>query len=288
MGAPYFKEIIEKNNVKVFSSNYQFYGDMSNKVMKSIEMLCPEIEVYSIDEAFLRLDKYNALGIFQHANLIRNSIYKWTGIPTSIGIAPTKTLAKVANRYAKKNKVNVFDLRDPNLQDEILNNTPVEDLWGISYRLGIRLRALGIGSAKQLRDANIKMIRKSFSVVQERMVLELRGYSCLDMEEVQPKKSIMSSKSFGKMVTSLDELDEAISSYAARACLKLRNQNSRAGGIYVFIRTNNFRKDQPQYHNSTVHQFLLPTSDTGEIIAKARKCIKQLYRKGFPCLTGNY
>jgi len=283
MGAPYFKykQLMLDNDVKVFSSNYQLYGDMSHRVMKSLDMLCPDIEIYSIDEAFLRLDGFDKLGIVEYASSIRDSVFQWTGIPTSIGIAPTKTLSKIANRYAKKSGLNVFDLRDPGLQDAILDQTPVEDIWGISNKLGMRLRALGIGSAKQLRDANIKMIRKNFSVVQERMVLELRGFSCLDMEDVQPKKSIMSSRSFGKHVSSLEELDQAISSYAARACIKLRNQHSRASGIYVFAHTNYFKKDLPQYSNSITSHFTLPTSDTGLIIIEARKCMAKLYRKGF-------
>jgi len=283
MGAPYFKykQLMMDNGVKVFSSNYQLYGDMSHRVMKSLEMLSPDIEIYSIDEAFLRLDGFDKLGVVQHATSIRDSVYQWTGIPTSIGIAPTKTLAKLANRYAKQAGINVFDLRDQALQDTVLGQTPVEDIWGISNRLGMRLRVLGIGNAKQLRDANIKMIRKNFSVVQERMVLELRGFSCLDMEAVQPKKSIMSSRSFGKQVSSLEELDQAISGYAARACMKLRSQNSRTSGIYVFAHTNQFKNNLPQYSNSMTSQFVLPTSDTGLIISEARKCMAKLYRKGF-------
>ena len=284
MGAPYYqnKELMKKNGVVVFSSNYQFYGDMSLRVMDSLRLFVPDMEVYSIDEAFLRLDSFAHHDLFDMAVTIRTKLHQWTGIPTSLGIAPTKTLAKIANRYAKKNtQTGVFDMRDPQLQSHIMSNLPVEELWGISHRWGKKLRALGIQTALQLRDSDPKFIRKNFSLVGERIVHELRGLSCLDLEEVRPKKNIMSSKSFGKPITEQQQIEEALANYTARACEKLRGQHSKAQGISVFIKTNRFKQSEPQYYNAATLGFEHPTSDTAYILQSGKKLLNILYRKGY-------
>lgn len=284
MGAPYYqyKPLIQKHGVAVFSSNYQFYGDMSHRVMESMRMFVPDMEVYSIDEAFLRLDGFCSRDLNEYARQMRHKVGMWTGIPISIGIAPTKTLAKIANHYAKKHTTSgVYDMREIDRQETIMQTLPVEELWGISHRWGKKLRQHGITTALQLRDADPKFIRKHFSVVGERIVHELRGFSCLDLEEIQPKKNIMSSKSFGKVVTDRDQVEEALSNYAARACEKLRKQHSKAQGIYVFLRTNRFRQQDAQYHNGVTLGFTVPTSDTGLVIAAARYCMRRIFRQGF-------
>ena len=286
MGAPYYqhKSFIEKNNVKVFSSNYQFYGDMSQRVMKSLSMMLPnqDVEIYSIDEAFLRLDGFAMRDLFDWALEVRNNVLQWTGIPTSIGIAPTKTLSKIANHVAKKQtESGVFDLRDTDLQEYIMADLPVEELWGISRRWGKKLRSLGISTALQLRNTDPKFIQKKLSVVVERMVYELQGLSCLDLEKQVPKKSIMSSKSFGTLLDKLEPIEQALSTYAVRACEKLRQQGSKAKSLYIFLQTNPFRVDQHQYRNSLKFEFDLPTSDTAVIIRVAKTLLKQIYKYGY-------
>ena len=286
MGAPFYKyrEIIEKNNIEVYSSNYQFYGDMSQRVMKSLGMMIPkqDIEIYSIDEAFIRLDGYERPDVIDFSIEIKKNILNWTGIPISVGIAQTKTLSKVASHIAKKNtSTGVFDIRNNKLQEQILSNFQIEDLWGISYRWGKKLRKLGINNGLDLRNSDTKFIRKKFNIVLERMVYELRGIACLDIEKVTNKQSIMSSRSFGKLVTELESLEQAISTYATIACEKLRHQNSKSQGIYVFLQTNRFRKDLPQYRRSMKYKLDLPTSDTGYIINAGKKILKKIYRKGY-------
>lgn len=286
MGAPYYqhKTFMEKNNVKVFSSNYQFYGDMSQRIMRSLSMMIPnqDLEVYSIDEAFLRLDGFATQDLFNWALQVRNKILQWIGIPTSIGIAPTKTLSKIANQMAKKNTQDgVFDLRDSDLQEYIMSDLPIEELWGISHNWGKKLRSLGISTALQLRDTDPKFIQKNLSVVVERIIYELQGLSCLNLEKQSPKKSIMTSKSFGISLNELEPIEQALSTYGVRACEKLRQQKSKTKGIYVFLQTSPFRENQSQYRNSLTFVFDLPTSDTAVIIRTAKRLLKQIYKNGY-------
>ena len=283
MGAPLFKcrDIIKRNKVKVFSSNYTLYGDMSDRVMSSLSHFIPDIEVYSIDEAFMRLDPISRNNSAEMAKEIRDKVLQWTGIPTSIGIAPTKTLAKVANAIAKQQgTTGVFDICDQGLQTNILRRLPVEDIWGISTGRGDRLRKLRIRTALELRDADPQLIRKHLSVVGERIVYELRGVSCLNLEEMRPKQNIMSSKSFGTSVTTFQSLSEALSQYTSRACEKLRSQNSKAQGIYVFVRTNRFSHKEEYYQNSVTIGFDHPTSETSLIISLAKRGLSSIYKSG--------
>jgi DNA polymerase V len=284
MGVPFFesKAVIKKHKVAVFSSNYQLYGDMSQRVMDSLRRFAPDMEVYSIDEAFLRLDHLQPRNLVDYCATLRAKVMQWTGIPVSIGIGPSKVLAKVANRVAKKQTDDgVFDIRSQQAQDEILNTLDVEKLWGIAGRWAERLGRIGIEKASELRDASPTIIRKHLSVVGERIVRELKGQSCIDLEDIQPRKNIMSSKSFGTLLTKKEPMEEALANYAARACEKLRQQNSRAQAVYVFVQTNGFRKTDRQYNNALTRSLTVPTSDTRLIIEAAKFCLSRIYKPGY-------
>ena len=283
MGAPIFKQkaVIKKHNVAVFSSNYQLYGDMSKRVMDSLSLFTPDMEVYSIDEAFLRLDYLQPRNLYEYCKTIREKILQWTGIPVSIGIAPTKVLAKIANHVAKKQTDGVFDIRCQQKQDDILKSLDTDKIWGIARSWSERLNSMSIYKASELRDASPPIIRKHLSVVGERILRELKGQSCIDLETIQPKKNIMSSKSFGKPITKKEPIEEALSNYAARACEKLRKQNSRAQAVHVFIQTNGFRETDRQYNNVITHTLTTPTSDTRIIIEAAKFCLSRIYKHGY-------
>ena len=285
MGEPYFKckGVCDKNKVFAFSSNYELYDDMSSRVMTILKEFCPEIEIYSIDEAFLSFSAFDHYDLSYYSKVIRENVKRQTGIPVSIGYAPTKTLAKIANHIAKKRSLGgVFDMLDDNTRCDILTSFPVEDIWGVGRRIAARLKAFQIVTAEDLRKADSKVMRREFSVVMEKMIAELNGESCLPLEDViPPKKQIMSSRSFGKPISALRELEEAISSYTARAAYKLRKQAHYAGGIYVFVETNIFRQDQKQYANAITLKFKNSLNDTRKILVYAKWGLKQIYRKGY-------
>jgi DNA polymerase V len=284
MGAPFhqYKKIIEDHNVHVVSCNFQLYGDMSNRVMSTLSRFSPQMEVYSVDEAFLKLNGMERIDLLDYIKEIRQTVLQWTGIPVSIGIAPTKTLAKVANHIAKKQTNDgVFDIRPKLLQQEILARFPIEDLWGVGRNLSKKFRLLGIGTAGKLREVDTKWIRQHYTVVGEKLIRELNGLSCLDLSEIKPRKNIISSKSFGYLVTNKEEIFEAIANYTARACEKMRAQNSKAKGIYVYIRTNHFMKSEKQYRNSATIGFPIPLADTTTILKAARQCFDQIYKSGY-------
>ena len=284
MGAPLheYDAMLKRNKVAVFSSNYALYGDMSARVMELLGCFTPAVEVYSIDEAFLGLEGFKPAMLHDHLTGMRRSIRQWTGIPVSVGVAPTKTLAKLANRIAKKySSDGVYIMNDEALMTRILGDVAVEDVWGISKRWGLRLRRLGISTALQLREASPRQIRQAMSVVGERIVHELNGQPCLEMEDIQPKQTIASSRSFGQLVSDRRSLEEAVASYTARAAEKLRHQQSRAGGLYVFIRTNRFRQQDPQYSNAAMIGFDEPVADTATLIRAAIRAVGKLYRPGY-------
>ena len=285
MGSPYypFKKLFQEQNVEVFSSNYELYGDMSQRVMDSLAEFCPDIEVYSIDEAFLQLDGFKDRNLDDFAVEIRQKIKQWTGIPVSIGIGATKTLAKIANHVAKKDTTTgVFNVLDANIREELLSKFEIEKIWGIASGREKKLKQLGITTAKQLRDANPKEIRSHLTVVGERIVYELRGVSCLPLEIfVQPKKNIMCSRSFGIIVTKYEDLEEALANYASRACEKMRKEKSRAQAVYVSVTTNPFKTIAKQYRNSASCRFIAPTNDSMLVVSQAVKCLKQIYQSGY-------
>jgi len=284
MGAPYFKykELMNKNGVHVFSSNYPFYGDMSKRVMESLRTLLPNLEIYSIDEAFVDLSQYEESNLVVICEGIKEKVKQWTGIPISIGIGHTKTLAKVANLIAKKKKEdNICDLRKTAEIEEELAILDVEDIWGIASGWGLRLKSIGINTGYDLMKANPQYIRQKISVVGQRIVMELNGYPCIDTERVQKRKSIISSKSFGYKVTEIQEIKEAISTYAARACEKLRDQKSRVQVISVYLGTSNFEEEDNRYAKSKTKILNTPTSSTSKVINEANKIIEEIYLKGY-------
>ena len=281
MGAPLhlYKTLIKQNKIFTYSSNYTLYGDMSSRVMSVLNYFIPNIEIYSIDEAFLNLKNFNIQSLQDEMFKIRERIYQWTGIPVSIGIGPTKTLAKLANKIAKKNSSNgVYILTVSTQLTHILSDMKLEDIWGVSKGWGNRLRSIGINNPRHLQQANPRQIRTLISVVGERIIYELRGQPCLALEEVINKKSITVSRSFGNMINDKDSLKKALANYAARAAEKLRYQDSVCGGIYVFINTNRFRERDLQYSNSATINFDELTDSTTIIIEKSFKLLENLYR----------
>ena len=283
MGAPAFqwRERFEEQRIEVFSSNYELYGDMSARVMGTLREFAREVEVYSIDEAFLDLrDLAGELRSF--GRHVRETVLDWTGIPVSVGIASSKTLAKLANRKSKQTGgVYVFDHRSTEGQ-ALLDAWPCQELWGVARRLAERLASLGIYTAGELSRAPGATIRRQFGVVGERMVLELQGVPCLPLEEVEPaRKNICCSRSFGHPVTEEAELSQAVATHAARAGEKLRGQGLAASALVVFLQTNPFRPELPQYHPQAGRELLVPTSFTPELVGEAMKIVRALYRLGY-------
>jgi DNA polymerase V len=283
MGTPYFKakRIIEKNDVKVFSSNYTLYGDMSRRVMETLSNFTPEMEIYSIDEAFLNLAGFTQ-NLSEYATEIRETVAKWTGMGVSVGIAKTKTLAKVANRLAKKSDRadGVLDLVDSPHLEIALQRTPVGDVWGVGGKTAAKLNAVGIYNALQLKDADIGWIKKTFGVTGERTVHELRGACCFSLDQQPPpQKGITVSRSFGKEVESCQGLKHAVAKYVARAAEKLRHQKLAAGTITVFAMTNRFDKKN-RYYNADSVTFPSATTNTSEMLANAMQSVEAVYRDG--------
>lgn len=284
MGVPVFqyRDQIRHGQIQCFSLNYALYGDMSQRVMDSLRRLCPDMEVYSIDEAFLKLDCFAHYDLSAYLLEIRQKVKQWTGIPVSIGLAPSKTLAKVANLYAKRFiKAGVYDLRSASHRDSLLKTLPVEEIWGIGRKLTEKLHQYSIKTAFDLQQANPKIMRRRFSVVIERIILELQGIACLDLENGVTKKQIMCSRSFGKPVTDWYELSSALSRYTARAACKLRGQNCKAQAIYVFITTNKHKISDRQYVKGLACSLVTPTNDTRVLINAAQHVLRQLYKTGF-------
>jgi len=283
MGVPAFEveDIINKNGIEVFSSNYALYADMSGRVMETLSAFIPDIEIYSIDEAFLKLSGLNC-SLTDYGRKIQQTVKQWTGMPVTVGIARTKTLAKIANRIAKKSAEanGVLDLTDSPYLDRILAETPVEKIWTVGIKTTIKLKRAGIKTAFALRNADINWIKQRFGVVGVRTVYELRGTCCYPLEHnPPPKKSIAVSRMFGKPIESIEELREAIASYASRAGEKLRKQHLAAGVMTVFVTTSRFIKNR--YFNSHTVEFDVATNDTMELIRSALLCISKLYRRGF-------
>lgn len=287
MGGPFFKskEIVEKNNVRVFSSNYTLYGDMSARVFATLSQFTPEIEIYSIDEAFLNLSGFDRhCSLTEYGRRIRRTVKQWTGIPVSVGIAETKVLAKIANRLAKRSpRANgVLDLTRPGYREKALEKTNVWDIWGIGRRHGQRLIDKGIITARQLRDIDDNAIRKQMGVVGVRLVYELRGITCLPLELCPPpKKGITSSRSFGRAITDKREIKEAIAAYIATAAVKLRKQHSSTKYLTVFLMTNRFRDDEPQYHNAATVELPVASDNTEELMHYAEQVVDRLFREGY-------
>jgi len=288
MGTPVFeaRKMIKKHNIVVFSSNYPLYGDMSNRVMETLRSITPDVEVYSIDEAFLNLRGTKAMcgSLNTLSRDLRTKVKKWTGIPVSIGVAPTKTLAKIGNRLAKKRAeaAGVYVLNSESAIRQALEATPVEDIWGIGRQYAAFLYQSGIENAWQLRQARESWVKQHMSVVGQRLHMELRGVSCLPLEMLDPpKKMIGSSRSFAKPLATLNAVEEAVATYVTRIGEKLRKQRSCAQVITVFVRTNRFSKHAVQYANARTLQMPVPTDSTPEMISYAFRILQMIYREGY-------
>lgn len=287
MGEPYFKQkdIFRHRGVVCFSSNYELYADMSNRVMTTLEEMSPRCERYSIDELFCDLTGIShCRDLTDFGREIRATVLQRTHLTVGVGIAQTKTLAKLANHAAKRwqrQTGGVVDLSDEDRQRKLMAALPVEDVWGIGRRLTKRLENMGIKTVLQLAETDIGFIRKHFSVVLERTVRELRGESCLELEEFPPvKQEIICSRSFGSRITEYDEMREAICSYATRAAEKLRDEHQHCRFISAFVKTSPFAINEPYYGNSASVTLLTPTQDSRDIIGAAIRCLDGIWKNG--------
>lgn len=289
MGVPWFKIQAEakRHGIVAFSSNYALYADLSNRVVEILSSFSPHVEVYSIDESFLDFSGFDRLGYTAHGQTIRQRIADWLGLAVCVGIAPTKTLAKLANHCAKKQLAGADGVCDFTVLGDtefstLFENIPVNEVWGVGRQLTVRLEAMGIQTVRQLREADARMIRQRFSVVLERTVHELRGVSCLGLEEVVPdRQQIISSRSFGTLIYDLNDLVEAVATYTARAAEKLRQQDSLAGAIQVMIRTNVFKPEAPQYQKAVSVPLPEATADTRILTCWTLRVLRRIYRAGF-------
>ncbi len=286
MGAPAHEIPPEiRRQCVLLSSNYALYGDMSKRVTMVLGEHTPDVDVYSIDESFLGFEGFSADSLEDRCQALRGEVLRDTGIPVSVGLSTSKTLAKLANHQAKKvpgyNGVATLEPDSASIR-ELLQSLPVEEVWGVAGRMAVRLLELGIKTAWDLREAPPKRIRQHSSVVMERIVWELRGVDCIPLDDMaQPKKQIMVSRSFGRLTHQPHELREAIRAHASRAGEKLRHQGSLARAMQVFLRTNPFRNDLPQHRESVVIPLPSPTDDSRMLVAGATQGLDALYRKGF-------
>ncbi len=285
MGVPFFQvqELCKRHGVAVLSSNFELYGDISRRVMRILEEYAPVCEVYSIDEAFLFFpEKEIAMSsIVSLCHTIRKDVLKHVGIPVSLGVAPTKTLAKVASSLAKQ-KIDTYMTVIASSEDEadVLDSFPVEGVWGIGKKWKERLYKMGIRTAGDFRNQNPSYIRSHLGVVGEKILWELRGVSCLSEEKLSSKKNIMSSRSFGKIVDTLEELHQAIATYTAQACASMRAQNSYTQTLCVYVETRNQEEHRFRSRKNSIVSLIHPTNDTSIIIKEAKRGISQLFSRG--------
>lgn len=289
MGIPWFKlkDTAKRHGIVPFSSNYALYADMSNRVVEVLGQFAPNMEVYSIDESFLNLSGLSHLGLEQYGRQIRERVQEWVGLAVCVGIASTKTLSKLANHCAKKNLAGAMGVCDfTTISDTDLSTLfgkiEVGEVWGVGRKQEERLRSMGINTVFDLREADAETIRSRFSVVLERTVRELRGISCLDIEEVAPEKQqIMCSRSFGRKIFTIEELADAVATHIGRAAEKLRQQESIAGALTIHIRTNPFSDHEPQYQRAITVPLPDATADTRELVQWGMRALKRIYRQGF-------
>jgi len=288
MGVPWFqlRELARRHGIVAKSSNYSLYGDMSARMMAVLGRYSPEQEIYSIDECFLGMDGFAHLDLAEYGQRIRAQVRQWLGLPVCVGFGETKTLAKLANFVAKKRPGfgGVCDLAVLTAAeaDTLLESIDVGEVWGVGHRGTPRLKALGIDNVKALRDADPKWLRREFSVVLERTVAELNGSPCIGLEEAAPaKQQIMSSRAFGAYVYDLAGLEEAVATYVGRAAEKLRKQGSRAGAVQVYVRTNPFKADHPQYQRGLTVPLPEPADDTRLLARAAIMGLRRLFKPGY-------
>jgi len=289
MAMPWFqlKNLAKRHGIIALSSNYTLYADISNRVMRLLSQYSPDQEVYSIDESFLDLTGMDGISdLTEYAQTMRSTIKRCVGIPVCVGIAPSKTLAKLANHVAKKHKqfhgVCDFNAMSARVLDNLLARIEVGEVWGVGRRSTERLQQMGINTALELKFSPAKRVRAEFGVVMERIVAELNGEACLELDEVTPpRQQIICSRSFGMPVTLLEDLEQAVIAYASRAAEKLRDQQSLAGGIQVYIRTSPHKKEAQQYQQAILLPLFEPTDDTRLLCRTALSALRQIYRSGF-------
>ncbi len=286
MGVPLFqiRDLVQQHGIAVFSSNYVLYADLSNRVMSLLQQYSPQQEVYSIDETFLELTGFTDLDA--RARSMREHVLRDTGIPVCVGIGSSKTLAKLANFVAKRHprSQGVFNFNRLSIAqtDNVLSHLPVEQVWGIGRRLTAALEALDIQTVAQLRGADIASMRARFGVVMEKTIRELRGQSCIAAEEPQTaKKQLINSRSFGQPVTEIADLQAALAHFIGNVALKLREQHSVAGMLQVFLHTDHFRSDRPQYFPSMALPLITPTANTMRLQQAALAGLQAIYQPGF-------
>jgi len=285
MGAPWFKfkDLAKQHGIVAYSSNYALYADMSNRVMSILRHYSPDQEVYSIDESFLDLTSFQSRDLISYAHAMRLRILQWTHLPVCVGIGSTKTLAKLANHCAKKrplmNGVCNLNAMPVNEVNHMFAEIEVGEVWGIGRQLAPKLKALGIQTVFDLKQANPERLRQQFSVVMEKTIRELNGTVCIEMEEVSPpKKQIVSSRSFGHPVRDYNSLAESITLYISRAAEKLRKQHSYTSSVYVFIRTSPFKENESFYSNGQTIAIPTPTDNTMQLVNVALWGLKQIYK----------
>ena len=285
MGAPIFKyrTLIANYNVKVFSSNYSLYGDMSSRVMSILKQFTPDIQVYSIDESFLKLEGFEGYNLTDYGMLMKNRILKWTGIPTCAGIAPTKALSKVANKIARKypdqtNGVYVIDTEVKRIN--ALKWTKIKDIWGIGKKLSNRLAIKGCKNAYDFTQLPESWVKSNLSVVESRLQRDLLGIPTLDLEIQKSKKSISTTRTFEKPLKELDKIKERVSTFAFVSGEKLRRQNSHCHMIIVILRSNYFREDLKQHYATKVISLPYPTNSSLVLSNYAIKAIEDVFKKG--------
>ena len=285
MGAPAFKykSFFKQHKVEVFSSNYPLYGDMSSRVMRILEQFTPEVEVYSIDEAFLQFKGFDNYDLEAYGQAIRNRILKWTGIPTCVGIAPTKALSKVANKIARKfpkETAGVYVIDTEQKRLKALKWTPIEKVWGIGYALSKRLAEKQCKTAYDFIQLPDLWVRKSFSITQWKLKKDLEGVPKIEMEQIKNKRVIATTRSFETTLTELSDLKERISTFASSCAEKLRRQNSSCHVLVVFLRSNRFKTQSPQYRVSRMVSIPFPTNSSLVLSSSAVKAITSIYKKG--------
>lgn len=288
LGEPYFesKAFLRKHNIIVFSSNYPLYGDLSHRVMDTLAHFVPDLEVYSIDEAFLDLSLVRQTELDDFGEHIKHAVYQQTGIPVSVGIGPSKTLAKAANELAKKDpeykRIGVANLHNHPHIDEYLARIEVQDVWGIGRQYTKLLKQNNIYTARDLKYTNETWTKKHMTIMGKRCVFELRGIPCFKLEDAPPaKKAIASTRSFGRPVETRRELEEVVATYVTRAAEKLRADDSITSHVHIFIMTNRYKSEEPQYTCNTMVRFSIPTSNTVEIVKYASAGLNAIYRPGY-------
>lgn len=286
MGQPLFqaRQIIERGNVAIYSSNFQLYGDMSHRVMQTLRELAPMVEVYSIDEAFLNLDGFDVDSLQEYGRNVARTVRRNTGIPVSLGIAPTKTLAKVASKLCKQypRLEGCCVMHRPQDITKVLSSFPIEDIWGIGRRYSSMLKGFGVRTAEDFRRLSPEWVKAKMSVVGLRTWQELHGHPCIEFEHgTSDKQSIMVSRSFAEQVTDLAALHESLSAFVATAARKLRGQKSVAGRMQVFICTNRHRDDLPQHYQTYLVQFPTATDSTLEMVSCVAQALRVLFKQGY-------